>query len=419
MSVLEKGQLHGRVLVLGGADRMVLPILRSLGRRGIGVHVAWCSPGAWITRSRYLTARHPIPSPREDPAGWRAALVELTKRERFDLVIPTTDIENTACQLHRGELEPHMPLYLLSPEAFRASVDKVETMRLATALGVPCPRSVILTNPAAMDEGLEQISVPAVVKPCSSFAEESLYEKRHVRRVFSRDDLRRLVAEALVAGHPVIVQELVAGSGAGVELLAHEGEILYAFQHVRLHESVGWGSTYRMSTPVTPELLHASARLLRAVRHTGIAMVEFRVDPEKGSWHLMEINGRFWGSLPLAVAAGADFPFFLYEMLVRGKREFPPGYRNGVRSRGLTLDARWFGRQLRSSRDKGAAGWDVNRVSGSKLVVELARALTFRDHVDTLSRDDPGPFLAEAGDLAKLILRSLAGNTVAASLLIR
>ena len=400
-------------MVLGGADRMVLPILRSLGRKGIDVHVAWCSPSAWVTRSRYLTARHPIPSPGEDPGGWCAALVALAKRERFDLVIPTTDIENTACQLHRGELEPHMPLYLLSPEAFHASIDKTETMRLAASLGVPCPKGLTITDPATMDAGLDTITVPAVVKPCSSFAEESLYEKRHVRRVYSRDDLRRIVSEALAGGHPVIVQEIVGGSGAGVELLAHEGEILYAFQHVRLHESVGWGSTYRMSTPVTEELLDASARLLRAVRHTGIAMVEFRVDPQAGRWHLMEINGRFWGSLPLAVAAGADFPFFLYEMLVRGKREFAGGYRSGVRSRGLILDARWFGRQLRSSRDKGASGWDVNRVSGTRLVAELARALTFRDHVDTLSYDDPGPFLAEAGDLAKLILSSLVGKEAA------
>ena len=389
---------------------MVLPILRSLGRQGVAVDVAWCSKTAWVTRSRYLRARHSIPSPGEDPGGWREALVALTGKERFDLVIPTTDIENLACQLHRGELEPHMPLYLLSPEAFAASIDKVETMRLAARLGVPCPKTLVLTDPSTMDAELEAIAMPAVVKPCSSFAEKSLYQKRHVRRVHARDDLRRLVAEPLQAGSPVIVQEVVAGNGAGIEFLAHEGTILYAFQHVRLHESVGWGSTYRMSAPVAPDLLEASARLVRHVRYTGVGMVEFRVDPQAGRWYLMEINGRFWGSLPLAVASGADFPFYLYEMLVRGKREFAPGYRIGVRSRGLTLDARWFGRQLRRSRDKSAAGWDVNRVSGPRLLADLARAVTFRDHVDTLSRDDSGPFFAEARDLTRLIFRGLVGK---------
>lgn len=401
------GRAEGKVLVLGGADRMALPIIRSLGRRGIEVHVAWCKERAWVARSRFLAARHPIPSPGEDAVSWPAALIALAKRERYDLVLPTTDIENLACQLHRSELEPHMRLYLLSPEAFHASRDKVETMRLAAALGVSCPRTLLLSDIARMDAELDSISVPAVVKPCSSFTERSLYDRRHVRRVFSRDSLRQVVSASLEAGDPVMVQELVAGNGAGVELLVYEGEILYAFQHVRLHESVGWGSTYRMSTPVAPELLDASGRLLRALRYTGIAMVEYRVEPKTGRWYLMEINGRFWGSLPLAVAAGADFPFFLYEMLVRGKRKFAPEYRLGVRCRSLTLDARWFGRQLRSSLDKSADGWDVNRVSGLRLVAELARAATFLDPVDTLSRDDPAPFFAEARDLVKLVFSNL------------
>ena len=75
------------------------------------------------------------------------------------------------------------------------------------------------------------------------------------------------------------------------------GEVLLAFQHVRLHEPPrGGGSSYRMSTALTPELLDASVRLLKSVDYTGVAMVEFKVDPKTGRWALMEVNGRFWGS---------------------------------------------------------------------------------------------------------------------------
>ena len=38
---------------------------------------------------------------------------------------------------------------------------------------------------------------------------------------------------------------------------------------------------------------------------------EFRVDAASDHWILVEINGRFWGSLPLAVASGMDFPLGL------------------------------------------------------------------------------------------------------------
>ncbi len=40
-------------------------------------------------------------------------------------------------------------------------------------------------------------------------------------------------------------------------------------------------------------------------------MVEFKADARTGTPYLMEINGRFWGSLQLAIDAGVDFPAIL------------------------------------------------------------------------------------------------------------
>ena len=68
-------------------------------------------------------------------------------------------------------------------------------------------------------------------------------------------------------------------------------------------------------------------------------MVEFRVRPD-GTPVFMEVNGRFWNSLPLSVYAGADFPARLAEMAERGDVEAASGYRLGVRCRWLLGDAR-------------------------------------------------------------------------------
>ena len=61
---------------------------------------------------------------------------------------------------------------------------------------------------------------------------------------------------------------------------------------------------------------------MRALRYTGVAMVEFKVNAKTGEFVLIEINGRFWGSLPLAVAAGANFPLWLYQMWVENREDF-------------------------------------------------------------------------------------------------
>ncbi|MBK6674411.1 MAG: ATP-grasp domain-containing protein [Proteobacteria bacterium] len=86
-----------------------------------------------------------------------------------------------------------------------------------------------------------------------------------------------------------------------------------------------------------PLALEQAATLLRALRWRGVAMVEFKRDLRDGSLRLMEINGRFWGSLQLAIDAGVDFPRLLAD-LARGVRPAVAPYRLGVQMRWLWGD---------------------------------------------------------------------------------
>jgi hypothetical protein len=70
-----------------------------------------------------------------------------------------------------------------------------------------------------------------------------------------------------------------------------------------------------------------------------VAMVEFKVDHLTRVPLLMEINGRFWGSLQLAIDAGMNFPWLLLQMAVgRAVNPFDSSYRTGVKSRWLLGD---------------------------------------------------------------------------------
>jgi hypothetical protein len=64
---------------------------------------------------------------------------------------------------------------------------------------------------------------------------------------------------------------------------------------------------------VDPDLLRRSVELLRRFGWEGVAMVEYKRDVETGQPFLMEVNGRFWGSLQLAIDAGVDFPRLLVD----------------------------------------------------------------------------------------------------------
>ncbi len=66
-------------------------------------------------------------------------------------------------------------------------------------------------------------------------------------------------------------------------------------------------------------------------------MVEFKVSAD-GTPYLMEVNARFWGSLQLAVDAGVDFPWLLYQLATDRDLGSVNGYAVGVKSRWLWGD---------------------------------------------------------------------------------
>ena len=80
------------------------------------------------------------------------------------------------------------------------------------------------------------------------------------------------------------------------------------FAHRRLREKPPSGgvSVYRESVAPDPSLVARAAALLAGLGWRGVAMVEMKTDARTGTPYLMEVNGRFWGSLQLAVDAGVD-----------------------------------------------------------------------------------------------------------------
>jgi predicted ATP-grasp superfamily ATP-dependent carboligase/protein-tyrosine-phosphatase len=387
-----------KVLVLGHDTRSFLGVVRSLGRAGIEVHVAWFEEGSPALRSRYVSRAHEIPRYRPDDPEWKDALGAMMRREGFDLVIPCDDQRGLPLAAHRAELERWGRISLPCPEALEVLGDKVKTAALARSLGVPVPREAIVSELLELPALRDHFVPPVILKPPASYTLVDVDSRRHVRRADSWEDAERLLEEMLGDG-PVAVQELCRGVGVGVELLLSEGAPHLAFQHVRLHEPLrGGGSSYRRGVPVSAELLDAALKVLEAVRYTGVAMVEFKRELDSGRWVLLEVNARFWGSLPLAVASGADFPLALFRLLVEGTTEFPDSHRVGLCSRNLRADARWHLTNARANRSDPTLNtrpWPrVIRESGTSL-------LTGRERIDTFTVDDPAPGFAEAAQLVR------------------
>ena len=379
-------------------------MIRSLGRKGIEVHVAWCPDQAIALKSRYVSAVHRLPPVYLKVNAWKAALASLMVEEDYDLVIPCHDQMIIPLQKHAGELRQYGNIYLLNAQAYDVVNSKASTSKLARFLGIPVPWEKRISTPGQLDQIARDFSLPVILKPISSFNRNNMTTKRYVRRVYNYDDFLQSGYEMLSEGD-LLLQKNFIGKGAGIEVLALHGKVLVAFQHLRVHEPLsGGGSSYRKSVPVDPQLLRDVKRFLETLDYTGVAMVEFKINPKTGEYILVEINGRFWGSLPLAVVAGIDFPYYLYQMLVHGKTKFEGSYRENVYCRNLSRDLIWMRDNLKADH----ADQNLDTLPWSVVAGEINNFIGLREHSDTLALDDPMPGFIELKKLMSKVFTKSA-----------
>ncbi len=320
-----------RVLVTDGEQRSSLAVVRSLGRRGHLPYVVAGAAHSLAGASRYAAGEAVAPFALSDPAGFVVAVRELVTRWRVDVVLPLTEAAMLALLPVRDTLGASLPC--ATADSFRDISDKALLLETARAVGIAVPeqRVVAASEPSAW-ERLGSLGFPLVLKPSRSVAGGVKLSVAHVADAEGLEAARRgLPAEA----YPLLVQRRVIGPGIGIFLLLWNGETRAVFSHRRIREKPPSGgvSVYRESIAADPGLVARSRALLDRFAWQGVAMIEYKIDEATGTPYLMEINGRFWGSLQLAVDAGVDFPALLIDLSQGESPPLPAGYRSGVRSR--------------------------------------------------------------------------------------
>jgi protein-tyrosine-phosphatase/predicted ATP-grasp superfamily ATP-dependent carboligase len=392
--------MRGKVLVLGDDTRSFLAIVRSLGRRGITVHAAPSNFRSPALRSRYIAAIQELPPWMGDGAEWLAAMAALLRAERYDLIIPCNETTLLPLQRHGAMLSCLARLAIPEDGAIAVLFDKHETRKLARRVGVPVAAGRLARADDTAAAVIAEFGVPVVVKPRHSYSLERLASRGKVHVVAEPAHLEALLAEACPSA--TVLEEFFPGQGVGVSLLASSGRVLQAFEHRREREIFG-ASFYRFAAPLTPELVQGCAAIVGALGYTGLAMFEFKRAAD-GRFILLEINARPWGSMPLPLALGVDFPYRWYRLLTAGEESPPVAYRTGIYGRNLIPDLcnSLIEAETRRLGLFATAGFMIARLA------ELSRSLTGKEVQDVLLRDDPRPGLVEFLDVGRAIGRRVA-----------
>lgn len=342
-----------RLLILDGHSAAALAVTRSAGRAGHWIAVG-SNEGAFAPAalSRFCSRSFSYPVSTDDATSFVLAIARFVRDNQIDLIIPITEWTTLPLARYRDQVEPLARLALPPLEAVESAADKFRTVEVARELGVPVP-DTRLVNAACDLSNLTSQNFPAVVKDRFSVRwHGNKATLGSVTYAYTTDELREKVQQRVEAAGDVLVQQFVSGVGIGFSCLVVDGKICLPFQWQRIREvdPRGSASSCRKAVPVDPQIADWSARLIRGIGFSGVAMVEFK--KSDSSTNLMEINGRPWGSLQLPISAGIDYPRYWIDWCLNG--QLPPAeipYDEGITCRRLVGELTHLA-QLRSGKPK-------------------------------------------------------------------
>lgn len=380
------------VFVTDGEQRATLAVVRSLGRAGIDVIVGSSRPASLAGSSRYCAGTVRYPSPRDAAGEFQDFLRGEMATGRYRVLLPMADLTARLAARSIDAIAPSVCVPLPSEDRLVLAQDKRCALMLAERVSIGHPETYMTGPEDRIEEIARRVNYPVVIKPRFSwYPRGAEWVSGGVEYARDAEELIRKYRLAHAQIPFPLVQEKIEGEGQGVFLLLWNGELKAAFAHRRLREKPPWGgpSVFRESIPLDPALLRKAVAFLQAIGWQGPAMLEFKVDNRDGEPKLMEVNGRFWGSLQLAIDAGVDFPLLLYR-LATGETVAPQvDYKAGVKSRWLLGDLDHL--LIRLTHARAPDGSNGNHGSRVRACLDFLKLYERNSRYEVFRWEDPGP----------------------------
>jgi len=388
-----------RAIVLGVEHPRGVAVVRSLGRRGIGVVALEHDRGARGLRSRHLERRVLVDG---TPASALAALDRLGG-EGGGVLIPTNDHFLAIVSQHFERLSRWFSITVPPWTVLEPLMDKPRCYDLGRAAGLRTPRCFAPRDAAELDRivaGLDletQRYILSVRLPGTVPVDEVTGRMTMVAGGDAGAIRARALAIAARTGDLPVLIEVVPGRSdrcVGVSLVVdrdHVPVIAYCVRRLQLQlyasdtrsiHPYEMGANVYCESVRDDEAVAAATRLVRQAGFFGAITVEFRRDARDGQLTLIKADPRVVRATALSTTLGLDVPTALYDVFSGRRREVAATYPEG---RAWLWPTRYFD-TVWANRRRAPLGPPLRAVLGN---VHRIRAFAY------LSVRDPGPALAD------------------------
>lgn len=219
-----------------------------------------------------------------------------------DVLLAVTSRATKFMIKHREALSAHVACAAVpTEESYRYSEDKGLLARKLESEGIPYPESWHPED-EGFEERLRMAEGPFLCKPVDGVFGLGIQMHESVEEVLQYLDSKRST------GQRHIVQRYLKGDDFDCSVYCEDGRILAHTMQTPIVKTSRFGSGSDLQMKQSAQVLDIMQRLMGAVRWSGVAHVDLLRNKDSGQYYVLEINGRFWGSVMASTAAGVNFP---------------------------------------------------------------------------------------------------------------
>jgi D-aspartate ligase len=301
-----------------------LAIARNIGIYGIRVYGLSATPLAPGYGSAFCR-RLLCPDSTLDPDGLEKFLLKSADFPRKSIIFPTRDEDILFLDSHRNKLSELFTLAIPDHETLEIILDKSLLARHAERCGIPTPFTYKVESRGDIESLKSKVHYPLVVKPVYAFQWRSTEAKQIIGNskavlIGSRKELLAFYEKISKCEPSLLLQEWIEGNDIEHRIVgayfSRTSQCLASFTAQKLLQypsPFGLGCHY--SIVKDDEAHRLAMQLLRSLRFSGIAEVEFKRDRRSGEYKLIEINPRHWDQHSIGTNAGVNISYVAYQDL--------------------------------------------------------------------------------------------------------
>ena len=169
-----------KILILDGDNRNGLAVVRSLGQKNYQCDITKTRRQKFsiklgsLLKSKYVRKIHYLP-PIKNESTFLFDLIHLIHHEKYNYLLPVgTEATNFASKF-KSELSSHVTPLVEDYSKLWVLHNKIECIKLAKSIGIPIPKTYIITGIDDLKCAAEEIRYPVVIKHADSFASKGIW----------------------------------------------------------------------------------------------------------------------------------------------------------------------------------------------------------------------------------------------------